>query len=165
MPDLISHIAFSHITTRIFEFKSKSRFGIQSRILIYLGTILPDLLTRPIYIIFPETSDWIIPFHTPIGSLITCGLISLLFIPSFRLKAFFLISFGTVLHFFLDSFQRHLTGGNLFLFPFSWKRVEFGLVWSDQTILFIPLWLLLVIAVETIFFAIKKSRSNRDKLL
>ena len=43
MPDLITHLAFSHLVIRGFEWLKKETAFTPFRVLFYAGTILPDV--------------------------------------------------------------------------------------------------------------------------
>ncbi|MFH1941821.1 MAG: metal-dependent hydrolase [bacterium] len=160
MPDLVTHIAFSHLVRRPFEIKQSGKSHLPFRILLYLGTILPDITTRSLYIVFPSTHDWTYPLHTPVGALVLCGIIALLFESSLRKKAFANLSTGAGLHFVLDSFQKQLIGGYPWLFPFSWKPIGIGLLWSDDILQYFPVWIAVVVIVEIGIFIAKKRRTH-----
>ena len=57
MPDLITHMVFSHFLIRGYELLKNTKDFTPFRILFYVGTVLPDLLTRPWYILFADTYD------------------------------------------------------------------------------------------------------------
>jgi len=120
------------------------------RLLFYLGTILPDILTRPWYILIPATHDWSFPFHTPAGALLACGILALLFEPGLQKAAFTRLSLGMVLHFILDGFQKQIIGNNFWLYPFSWKDFGYGVLWAGELMRYIPMWIALVVLMELI---------------
>lgn len=161
MPDLITHLFFSHLFKRPFELFQKDRHILPFRLLLYLGTILPDILTRPWYIIFPATKQWTACLHTPLCAILFCLLLSQLFDPAIQKKVFINLATGTVLHFLLDAFQFQIIDSYFWLFPFSWKNVGYGLFNAGDLIPFIPLWILLIIILETIIYFLKhKPKKN-----
>lgn len=149
MPDLITHVALSHLVIRPFDLRASNPEQFSIRILFYLGTVLPDLLTRPWYILFPVTKDWTLVFHTPLGMLITSGCIALLFTPRLRKSAFLNLIGGGSLHFLLDSLQKQIYGNNFWLFPLSYKNFEIGIAWAEDFLNLIPLWILLIALLES----------------
>ena len=155
MPDLITHTAVAHLLRRPFERPSDPDAG-ATRTLFYLGTILPDILTRPWYILIPATHDWTMAFHTPVGALLACGLLALLFEPPLRKKAFLWLGGGSLLHFFLDGFQKQVVGNSTWLFPLTWNDYGYGIAWSGEIMRLIPLWLALVVVMEIILFLRRK---------
>ena len=148
MPDLITHVAFTHLVKRPFELRGNDNNIFPFRVLLYLGTIIPDILTRPWYIIFPATKSWTACLHTPFCALIFCGLLTLFFDTVIQKRVFLNLSAGVLLHFLLDFFQSHIIGTNYWLFPFSWKHVGYGLFSPGDIIPLIPLWLVIILIVE-----------------
>jgi hypothetical protein len=160
MPDLITHIAFSHLAIRTTELFRKNMKSDPFRLLFYLGTMLPDLLTRPWYILFPKTYAWTVAIHTPIGAAITCGIIAQFFHDSLRRRAFIFLLSGTVSHFLLDSLQKQVIYNNYWFFPFSWKTVGWGLVWAGTLIEWIPVWLLVIALFESVVWIVQRKNSK-----
>ena len=155
MPDLITHVALAHVIKRPFDLKkSHTPF----RALLYLGTILPDVLSRPFYILFPNTYDQIVFFHTPVGMLLTISLLVLFFEPAIRKGAFINLTAGAGLHFLLDAFQIQTSGNNYWLFPFTYTNFGYGLFQAGDLIPFIPLWIGLVAAMEVGIYIGAKNR-------
>lgn len=159
MPDLITHMVFSHILRRPVELKGRLRSGPALRVLFYLGTLLPDIASRAVNIVFPDSIEWTLALHTPAGALVMIGLLVLLFEPGLRKSAFLNLSAGMLLHFLLDTFQSTSTAVFFWLFPFSWT--DCGLYCFDpgDLIPLIPLWLTIIAGLE-IFLLIRK-RSSR----
>ena len=163
MPDLVTHVAINHIIRRPFDLSRTQTPIFPLRTLFYLGTILPDILTRPWYIIFPETHHWTFLFHTPLGMFITTGLLTLLFESSLRKKAFVNLSAGAGLHFLLDASQKQVVGNNYWLYPFSWKDFGFGIAWAGDFVDRIPLLIALVVILEAFIYLWRK-RTHRQKI-
>jgi hypothetical protein len=141
MPDLITHSAFSWLLSRSPRF---DRF----RVIFYLGTVLPDIITRPIYILSPVLQPWTTAMHTPLFMTLFCFLAAEFFVGTMRKPVRLWLLGGVWLHFFLDLFQRHIETGYLWFFPFSWKSLEIGLFWPETPLLMTPLWLAVVAVVE-----------------
>jgi len=158
MPDLITHVAISHLVRRPYELTRRNRDMMPFRSLFYLGTILPDILTRPFYILFPATYNWTFPFHTFLGIVLTILLISQFFDTSIRKRAFLNLTGGMGLHFLADGLQVQLHGNNFWLFPFSWKNFSYGIATAGQMIEYIPFWIIGIILFEVIIYWIQKSR-------
>jgi len=158
MPDLITHVAVSHLIKRPFELKSAEKSATAFRIIFYFGTVLPDILTRPFYILFPAIYNWVIFFHTPAGTILASAFVALFFETTIRKKVFINLVTGAGLHLFMDALQKQISGNNFWLFPFSWKDFGFGIAWPGEIMYFIPLWLALVILMEMwIYFWGKKT--------
>lgn len=144
MPDLLTHVLAAHVIGRPF----RSAYGL---VLMYTGTMLPDLLSRPFYILFPYTHEWTIPFHTPVGSILVAWFCSTFMQPDLRRSTFLYLTAGSGLHYLLDTFQMHLGDGNFWLFPFSWKAVEIGLFRPHEVLTILPLLILLAIGIEIVY--------------
>lgn len=156
MPDLITHVAISHLVRRPFELKGSSSDKNSLRILFYLGTILPDILSRPFYILFPATRDWVILYHQPIGLILVSSLLALIFDPAIRKRAWINLTAGGILHFILDSLQKQIISGVAWLWPFSWRVYGYGLMEAGDILHYIPLWIILIIIMEVGFYLWKK---------
>ena len=151
MPDLISHIGSGYLIGA--RFKKRGWMT-----LFLLGVILPDLTTRPLYILFESLYWYVKPLHTPVGLVLSCWLISALFIEQQRWYVFKALLAGSSVHLFFDLFQRHMHGGYALFFPFSWATWEFGLFWPETGLLLIPAWLLVIACV--IIWRTRKSPTN-----
>ncbi|MBN1559266.1 hypothetical protein JW998_03405 [candidate division KSB1 bacterium] len=152
MPDLVTHTAAAY-------FLSRHRCFQRYRVLFYLGTILPDILARPIHIIFPQLYFYSVAIHTPIFM----AIFTLFFSEFFRKDRWAVVKFlgaGIVVHFALDLLQKHLAAGYYWFFPFSWKSFEIGLFWPEDFVSLIPLWCVLVLAAE-ILQRLKEHSSHR----
>jgi len=152
MPDLITHVALSHILRRPFDRGRRMSEVLPFRVLFYLGIILPDILTRPWYILFPVTHNWTLCFHTPLGMGLTAGILAMFFESSIRKIAFKNLTLGAGTHFILDTLQKKITGDNYWFFPVTWKSVEHGIAWAEDYVDLIPLWLGLVLLVEFVIY-------------
>jgi hypothetical protein len=141
MPDLITHVS-----TAYFVKKAGGRSWPAA--IFYFGTILPDILTRPFYVLFPGLYWFVYPLHTPLVILLVCSLISYCFERNLRKGIFLSLTAGVSLHFLLDLFQVHVNGSNYWLFPFSKVHIEVGLFWHDNSVYAIPFLLLGVAAIE-----------------
>ncbi|RPH89499.1 MAG: hypothetical protein EHM72_03205 [Calditrichaeota bacterium] len=148
MPDLITHSIAAYWLLRLPRF---ARF----RVIFYLGTILPDILARPIHILWPQLSLYSVAIHTPVFMVVCALLAAEFFAPALRttIRTFLLLGIG--LHFFLDFFQIHLGDGYYWFFPFSWKSFEIGLFWPETSIRLLPLWLILIAGFELTLRLIK----------
>ncbi|MDZ7369938.1 MAG: hypothetical protein ONB12_02060, partial [candidate division KSB1 bacterium] len=62
---------------------------------------------------------------------------------------------GVFCHFLLDLLQRHIGSGYFWFFPFSWKSFEWGLFWPEDSIKWIHIWLILILAAEAVVRLIK----------
>ncbi len=156
MPDLMTHVAISHLIKRPFEFKQENSDAVPIRILFYLGTILPDVLSRPWYILISVTGEWVVLYHTPFGLILISSLLALFFDPTIRKKAWINLTAGGLFHFLLDSFQKQILSGVSWLWPFSWRAFGYGLMEAGDILQYIPLWIGLVIIMEAGFYLWRK---------
>jgi membrane-bound metal-dependent hydrolase YbcI (DUF457 family) len=143
VPDLTTHLAGGYLLA--LPQWQRRRF----RLFFLLGSLLPDLLTRPFYVLFPGTFDAVAPFHTPVGYLFAVGLLVQLYEEvALRRSAFRALLAGGALHFLLDAPQRHLYDGYRWLFPFSDWSYSWGLYWPGDSVVIAPLAALVVVAIE-----------------
>lgn len=145
MSDWITHLGTTYFVARLLSIKDLR--------LILLGAILPDIPTILIVLgsILDVDAPWILPcfesFHTPFMLFLVITAISLLNV-NFK-RCFLLIAFGSLLHILLDLFQTEF-GGELLLYPFSFKQYSFNLFWTESIIgvsLIVLSTILLVIAL------------------
>ena len=140
MPDLITHLAGAYLAGKGFRL----RRGI---VLFSLGALLPDIVSRPLHIFWPRTFPVAQALHTPVVLFLICWLLSLFFRVDQRKTVFLLLGAGSLLHLLMDMFQKHLVGGYLWFFPFSCKARSFGFLSPESSLSFLPVTLLLVLAV------------------
>ena len=145
MPDLITHCSVAYLFKWIFRDKLA---------LFVLGTILPDLLTRGLFLIFPFLVPFLTPLHTPLVLIFVCYFLCLFFQESIRKGVFVALLSGSYLHLLLDLFQIHIGKEEyIWFYPFSWKSYEIGLFWPETSVLTIPLWLILILVLERPFIS------------
>jgi len=140
MPDLVTHIAGAY-------FVRKGVNITRYLVLFYLGAMLPDLVSRPLHILWPRLLLASQAFHSPVGIFLICWLVSLFFRADQRKTVFFLLFSGSVIHLMMDAGQMHLVGGYLWFFPFSTKTFSFGLFWPEDSVRFLPYTVILVLIV------------------
>ena len=136
MPDLITHTIIARL---IASFKWR-RFALWFAI----GAILPDLLTRaPMFFLRGcyRCGWFFIPLHTPLVLI----LVNLLFASFFANKRrlinktiFWSLFFGSGSHLLLDFLQKHIKDGYYYLFPLSFKSLEAGWFWPEDSLKFLP---------------------------
>jgi hypothetical protein len=142
MPDLLTHLCAAQLLRR----------GLLARRfpLFALGTILPDIISRPIHILFPSAYPFVQPLHSPAVCAVYCALVSLLFVPPIRREAFACLLAGAALHLALDACQRQVGPEYLWLFPFSWRPGSIGLFWPEQALFLLPATLAATAAVSAL---------------
>ncbi|MBN1997697.1 hypothetical protein JW935_09105 [candidate division KSB1 bacterium] len=153
MPDLVSHVVFAYAISRYFTFSR--------RVLFYTGAILPDIITRPIYILIPQLYPYTIAVHTPVFMIFFTLFFAELFEKKIRQEARIFLFAGVLSHFLLDALQKHIhAGGYFWFFPFSWNAGSLGLFWPHEPLKLIPLWVFLILAVEVGIFFYNRRRKQ-----
>ena len=141
MPDLVTHVSLAYFLKRP---KAWARY----RVFFYIGAILPDILTRPLYILFPPLYMVIYSLHTPFVVAVLCLLFTMFFEikhrPGIRLNLF--LGIGT--HFGLDLLQKSVTVSYYWLFPFSFRSFSLGIFWPDESVRLVPFWVILILSTE-----------------
>lgn len=155
MPDLVTHFAAAYFL------KVPNRWS-RFRVPFYLGALLPDLLARPLPIIFPTISYVADSLHTPVVSVIVCLLIAQFFEREIRSGVRINLLLGIFLHFCLDLLQRHITASYYWFFPVSWKTFELGLFWPEDSLKVVPVLVILLIIVETLIQVQKRVRKGME---
>jgi len=145
MPDLVTHLSIAYLLKTISK---RWLFFLEFSIFFYFGTILPDILTRPLYILSPNVYWAVLPLHTPLPILFVCLSISYLFDERIRKGVFFTLVTGAYLHLFLDIFQKHIQPEVFLLFPFSWKSFNVGLIWPEESLYAIPFWIVIILGIK-----------------
>lgn len=143
MPDLVTHGFAAWLLIRPQRWR-------KVRLLFFFGTFLPDVISRPLYILFPRWQSCTVAMHTPLFALLSGLLAAEFMAPELRRAARAAISAGIVLHFSLDVMQSHLGAGYYWFFPFSWRSFELGWFWPEATVAWIPLWLAIFTGGEVV---------------
>jgi len=152
--DWMAHLAFVFILCTLLALKWPV-FGGRNTVLAMVGAVLPDLFK--LYLALPLIfTDYLAPFHIPIGTLLMCGLGALLFEEGTRTRVFLLFTFGMATHYALDALLKHVTGGIMFLYPLSWETWQLQLVRPDN-------WLRtsIMVAAAVLVYGLLKVRSDR----
>jgi len=153
MPDLVTHFAAAYFL------KVPNRWS-RFRVPFYLGALLPDLLARPLSILYSPSGYAMYSLHTPVVSVIVCLLIAQFFEREIRTGVRANLLLGIALHFCLDIFQKHITVSYYWFFPFSWKTFELGLFWPEDSLKLVPVLVILMIIAETVIQVQKRSRKS-----
>lgn len=151
MPDLITHSVLVY-TLRNRSVKS------EELVLLIIGAILPDLVTRPFMIIFPPAKYFFHAFHTPVALILIILLISYLFEECYRAKVMKLLSLGVASHLFLDLFQYSVGNrGYSWFFPFSYFDFRIGLFMPEDSLYILPL-LMIILGIDSYVYQNKKKK-------
>lgn len=161
MPDLMTHLATTHLLRRTWECTQGKEFTPRHAASLYVGGCLPDFISRMPGVVtgvlhtagLISRENFIIcqyileSLHAPIPVAIAAYLLALLLPEIGRSRNFMLLAVGSTLHFILDSLQTTLgVSSGALLFPFSWTSWHLNLFWPDQAILSLP-WLGAVIVI------------------
>jgi hypothetical protein len=109
MPDLITHFAAAYIL------KAPNRWSL-FRVPFYIGALLPDLLTRPLQIVFPPLGKAVYSLHAPISVVLFCFLLAQFFKKDIRAGVRTNLLLGSFLHFGLDLLQKKQSLAHIFGF-------------------------------------------------
>ena len=133
MPDWLAYILVAYILCSILRIKFKI-FSKENTAIVMAGALIPDIVK--VGLLFDSLGmdvwDFIAPFHTPVGSILSAALFSLLFEFEARKRIFSLLILGASTHLALDFLLMHVSGGMLLLFPFSWGKWQLGVIQCDN---------------------------------
>lgn len=130
-PDWLTHVLVAWTLSRLLQIRFR-QFDEKNTAIVMVGALVPDIVKIGLLFDFFRINAWnfLAPFHTPVGALLSSALISLLFQESSL--AFGMLVLGASTHFALDFCLKHVAGGMLLLFPFSWQGYQVGLFQSDN---------------------------------
>jgi len=137
MPDLLTHTLFVYPAKKWFP---------KNTIFILIGAILPDVLGRTLGVFISDSTiiGWYqLVIHTPLCLLLFTYSFSFFFPEKTRKTIFLFMLLGVVSHLFLDLFQKSITVGYLWFFPFSFASFNIPLFWPDESIFLIPVFILI----------------------
>lgn len=156
MPDLITHSVTAYLIRN-------RRLTMPDLIIYIFGSLLPDLATRPFMIIYPPLRYYLHTFHTPVAMLLIIYLIGNFFEDSIKYRVMKLMGLGVLTHFFLDLFQASVGfRGYSWFFPFTYWDFNFGLFWPEDSVQFIPVFILLFFI--DYFYTNYQNRKKREDL-
>ena len=162
MPDLATHAIGGYLVylgaTKTFR-KPADRAVSAAFV---LGNILPDITTRPAFLLFPKTYEFVFSLHTPILMLLFTILLVSFLKEEIRLKAGGWIFAGSLLHIFLDHLQIHVAPATYWLFPFSSNSTSLGLFGVDDSMIILP-YLFAIFLVVLVTDRSKKRRLSRQE--
>ena len=132
MADLLTH----YVSARLAGVRIRDR---ATTTLMAMGVFLPDLIGKPLGH-FPGTPYLAeVPSHTPFGLVFACGALCMLFAPSVRVRAFWALYAGSLLHLLVDLMKDYLGSGAVFIFhPFSLQIYELGFYRSEDVFYLLP---------------------------
>ena len=150
MPDWVLHLGSAYAGLKFFKVK-EIRW-------VLLGSLLPDVISRVAYVLFD-----LLPlklnhqffhlyfnfYHTPFMVLFVSAMIALLTRKPYQV--FCLIYLSSLLHIFLDLFQKSMGGGSPIFFPFKLNNFSFQLFWYDSIWIKIIFFITLLILILMFF--------------
>ena len=158
MADWIAHLLLPWVVLKLWQLRSpKMSNGLIA--VSMAGAILPDIfaLAYPLSLLGIDAGAFLLPFHTPVGSLLVAAAASFLF--KDKSKIFPMLVLGIASHFMLDALLAHVAGGMALLFPFNWTfGFQLGLLPSDS---WIPA--LVGVVLATTLFVVLKLKPARPK--
>ncbi|MBM75843.1 MAG: hypothetical protein CMK59_10620 [Proteobacteria bacterium] len=143
MADLLTHLSTTYLIKRVTYQKGMT--------FCLMGSIMPDLSRSVGFFIYRldksitlfEQKIFYLSFalHTPFGMILTSYFGALLLRERWRKLFFWNFLIGQWIHFLLDMCQTHLSKGYRWAFPFFNHSFEFKIVNTDDSILYLPIWL------------------------
>ncbi len=129
MPDLVTHLATGYVGAIPLRRRATLRLAFLT------GVLLPDLLTRPFYILWPVTFEFVRPLHTPLTYAMACCLLTQSFAER-QLRSAVLLGLlaGGALHFAADALQRQVLKPYLWLFPICRCETRWGLFSTEASV-------------------------------
>jgi len=142
--DLLVHVGIAYPAVRAL------RDG-RLRSLLYLGLCLPDLLYKGMLYGLGAATWLCEPTHSPLGLLPFCYLGAMLFERDWRARAFGAFWAGSLAHLVVDAGKDYLgSGALLWGFPFTMRAWEAGLYAPEETVLFMPFALAIILITELV---------------
>lgn len=155
MADLVTHVAVGYVLARPLRDPA-------TRSLVLAGTVLPDVLYKSVVLGIRSSTWYAEPTHTPVGMLLFCGLIALLFEPRLRRRAFWGLLAGSLTHLAVDAGKSYLGHGViLWAFPFSLDRIEWGLYHNEDWPIMAPAAAGVILLTELIFRLRERKRASQ----
>jgi len=154
MPDWLAHVLFAYVLCSVLGMKF-NQFTKANTALVMAGALIPDLVKLELGfdLLGIAVGDLLEPLHTPIGSLVSAGLIALLFSEVFVVFSLFFLGFAT--HFALDLLLGHVSGGMLLLFPVSWQEYQLGWIHADNS------WVaLILLCLATLIYVLQNRKRS-----
>ena len=157
-PDWLTHVLVAWTLSRLLQIRFR-QFDEKNTVIVMVGALVPDIVKIGLLFDFFRINTWnfLAPFHTPVGALLSSALISLLFQGSSL--AFGMLVLGASTHFALDFWLKHVAGGLPLLFPFSWQGYQVGLFQVDN---YLPCLVALILASFVLFITRCLKRQHRS---
>jgi len=164
VPDLATHAIGGYLLSRFPQIFSQkpSENGLVVSSFVF-GNILPDITTRPAFLLFPKTFDYVFFIHTPFVMLLISALIATFLNSNVRLKAGIFMFTGSIMHMVLDHFQSHIFYPNYWFFPIYNEPSGIDLYGVDSSLTMLPYLFFVFIVVLIYSCRSKKQLSGTIK--
>jgi hypothetical protein len=139
LPDLVTHAS---LTVLAIAAARRARRYLAPAL---LGSLLPDLLSRPLTMLGPATFDLGRALHAPLVTLAVAGALALAYPPGRRRAVAVAIACGCFAHQAIDLLQHTVDPGYPLLAPFSWRTFPQGPFHTEASLAVMPLLLLLAV--------------------
>lgn len=140
MPDLFTHWAAARVPATFLRDR-------RIQALLVLGTFLPDLAAKGLYLVMQSPDYFDDPTHSFAGLLLVCYGACLFLEAPLRKAGFAALYAGAAIHLLLDLAKDNVGGGGMRLFlPFSLAEIELGLITTENVIILIPFDALVLLA-------------------
>jgi hypothetical protein len=161
MPDLITHITATHLATRIPGlFKSKIyEYYQEYRLLIFLGALFPDIISKPLQYISTTLYNFSFPIHSPLVVLFAAFVVTRFVYINNKKCSFFTIAGFSMFHIFLDNLQQGLNPGYQTFFPFSLKRYGLNVISSEMYLYLMGVMVVLSGILELYYYIRKRKKT------
>lgn len=162
MPDILTHLLVTHLSVRIPYIINKKHlhFFYENRFMVYLGAILPDLISKPFQYISMTFYNIALPLHSPFCVTIICYIISSFIYIGNKTRTFFILWIFSMFHILVDNLQKGVNPGYQTFFPFSVKRYGFNVISSDMFIILLAVLIVLVVSLELYLKFTKRINNN-----
>ena len=162
MPDLITHLVATNLSVKLpslFNNKVYKYFQ-EYRLLIFLGAIFPDLISKFPRYMSMSLYNFSTPLHSPIVVLIAAFIFTRFVYIKEKSISFYTLATFSMLHILADNFQKGINPGYQIFFPFSLDRYGFNLINSEVYIYITAIMLLVSIIIEFYFYRKNKKSTN-----
>lgn len=134
MPDWLTHVLFAWALWNFLSLK----FNMRCRGVFLAGSLLPDI--KNINMVSPvDLEPYLGIFHTPVGALITSGIVTAVFFKDSKRRAHIFLALGTasLFHLLLDLLISSMDGRVMLFFPYSFISYSFNIfMQEDLTLLY-----------------------------
>lgn len=156
-------MAAAHLATRLPAiFKSRIyKYYSEYRLLIFTGTIFPDIISKPFQFFSSTLYNFSLPIHSPLVVLFAAFVLTRFIYINNKQTSFYTLAVFSMFHIFLDNLQQGLNPGYQTFFPFSLKRYGLNIVSSEMYLYLMIIMVVLSVTLELYFYV--KNKNHDDK--